>query len=368
MNFIFVTQFHTKTPQKLDFFCPTFGVQFNSRMGSLQPEAEGSPAPEVAKATSFERSVTSRPTISSRYLHFSITDGLKSRKTGREHSLNQSDLNKLNRRGREIQEAAQFYQDELANATISYFTSDGSVAQVNFLEKNFMHLTGLKPLGEGKTPEQILQDFASGGELVYEDILIGNNDSAFDKIKVLPDLTATLEINSFYFDSLQGIDRYNGRFDSLIKADDKDIMLLFRVDTEDGTVPVSIFKARQTLMNELQEARKNEIIGIYRERDGQIEQIAINNEYVEDNGEEMRSIIENRQFEEVKVTKTDVTAKNQKVKDSDGDGLTDDEEIALGTNPYSPDTDGDGILDSVEKLVVRMPLIHQIHQTVEKKK
>ena len=270
-----------------------------SRMGSLQPEAEGSPTPEVAKATSFERSVTSRPTISSRYLHFSITDGLKSRKTGREHSLNQSDLNKLNRRGREIQEAAQFYQDELANATISYFTSDGSVAQVNFLEKNFMHLTGLKPLGEGKTPEQILQDFASGGELVYEDILIGNNDSAFDKIKVLPDLTATLEINSFYFDSLQGIDRYNGRFDSLIKADDKDIMLLFRVDTEDGTVPVSIFKARQTLMNELQEARKNEIIGIYRERDGQIEQIAINNEYVEDNGEEMFSILQNKQYQEI---------------------------------------------------------------------
>lgn len=270
-----------------------------SRMGSLQPKAEGSPTPEVAKATSFERSVTSRPTISSRYLHFSITDGLKSRKTGLEHSINQSDLNKLNRRGREIQEAAQFYQDELANATISYFTSDGSVAQVNFLEKNFMHLTGLKPLGEGKTPEQILRDFASGGELVYDDILIGNNDSAFDKIKVLPDLIATLEINSFYFDSLQGIDRYNGRFDSLIKADDKDIMLLFRVDTEDGTVPVSIFKARQTLMNELQEARKNEIIGIYRERDGQIEQIAINDEYIKDNGEEMLSILQNKQYQEL---------------------------------------------------------------------
>ncbi|MDS8385936.1 hypothetical protein RLI68_00965, partial [Streptococcus pneumoniae] len=28
-NFIFITQFHNKTPQKLDFFCLTFGVQFN---------------------------------------------------------------------------------------------------------------------------------------------------------------------------------------------------------------------------------------------------------------------------------------------------------------------------------------------------
>ena len=31
-------------------------------MGSLQPEAEGSPTPEVAAATSFERAVTRRPT------------------------------------------------------------------------------------------------------------------------------------------------------------------------------------------------------------------------------------------------------------------------------------------------------------------
>lgn len=44
-----------------------------------------------------------------------------------------------------------------------------------------------------------------------------------------------------------------------------------------------------------------------------------------------------------------IQEENKKVKDSDGDGLTDDEEIALGTNPYSPDSDGDGILDSVEK-------------------
>ena len=35
-------------------------------MGSLQPEAEGSPTPEVTEATSFERAVTRRPTVSSR--------------------------------------------------------------------------------------------------------------------------------------------------------------------------------------------------------------------------------------------------------------------------------------------------------------
>ena len=36
------------------------------------------------------------------------------------------------------------------------------------------------------------------------------------------------------------------------------------------------------------------------------------------------------------------------VADSDGDGLTDDEELALGTNPLLRDTDGDGFSDGVE--------------------
>ena len=36
------------------------------------------------------------------------------------------------------------------------------------------------------------------------------------------------------------------------------------------------------------------------------------------------------------------------VPDSDGDGLTDDEETALGTNPVVADTDGDGVRDGIE--------------------
>src|SRR5690606_2932203 len=34
--------------------------------------------------------------------------------------------------------------------------------------------------------------------------------------------------------------------------------------------------------------------------------------------------------------------------DRDGDGLTDVEEIRLGTDPGNPDTDGDGLLDGQE--------------------
>lgn len=267
------------------------------RKGYLQPEAEGSTSP-VLETSTFERSVTSRPTVSSQYLNFSIKDGFKSRKTKYEKSIDVYNLGKLNRRGVDIQEAAQFYLNELANSTVHYFTSDGSLVQVNFLEENFLHLTGLKIIGDAATPEKVLHDFANGGELSYDDIRLKNTESPFDKIKVLPDLETVLQTDSFYFDDLQDIPRYQGRFDSLIKSDDSDLMILFRTNTEDGIVPVSVFKARQVLKVELQEARKNEILGIFRERGGLIEQIDINKNYVKDDGEEMLSILKNKQYEE----------------------------------------------------------------------
>ncbi|HGI2289142.1 TPA: PBECR4 domain-containing protein [Streptococcus agalactiae] len=267
------------------------------RKGYLQPEAEGSTSP-VLETSTFERSVTSRPTVSSQYLNFNIKGGFKSRKTKYEKSIDAYNLGKLNRRGVDIQEAAQFYLNELANSTVHYFTSDGSLVQVNFLEENFLHLTGLKIIGDAATPEKVLHDFANGGELSYDDIRLKNTESPFDKIKVLPDLETVLQTDSFYFDDLQDIPRYQGRFDSLIKSDDSDLMLLFRANTEDGIVPVSVFKARQVLKVELQEARKNEILGIFRERGGLIEQIDINKNYVKDDGEEMLSILKNKQYEE----------------------------------------------------------------------
>ena len=306
--------------------------------GSLQPEAEGSTSP-VLETSTFERSVTSRPTISSQYLNISIKGGFKSSKTHKNHSIDQYDLSKLNRRGHDIQEAAQFYREYLANSKINYFTSEGNVVQVNFLEENFMHLTGLKIISEGVTPEQILHDFANGGKLSYDDIRLGNNDSPLDKIKVLPDLEAVLKTDSFYFDQLQDIPRYEGRFDSLIKADDKDIMLLFRATEENGTVPVSVFKTRPILSKELEVAKKNIILGIYRERDGLIEQLSINEDYVKDNGKEMMEILRNRQYEEVAPEVI-----NPKL-DRDHDGLPDRVEEAGTTLTDSPDSDGDGISD-----------------------
>ena len=201
-------------------------------------------------------------------------------------------------RSQTIQNAAQYYLDELANSKIYYVTPDKTV-QVNFEEKHFMHLTGIKPLAPGQTPEKTLRDFAEGNGH-FDNILLANNDAAFDKINVLSDLSVATESTSFYFDDLTNLRRYNGRFDSLIKSDDKDIILLFKELEEENYIPVSVFQSRARLVKELETADKTPILAVLRERDGHIEQLSINEDYIKDGGKELQAIMKNGLFEEIK--------------------------------------------------------------------
>ena len=271
----------------------------NGSQGSLQLEAEGSPTP-VPEVGTFERSVTSRPTLSSHLLYFSINEEFQSSNDGHYHSISSNELAKLNRpiRSQTIQNAAQYYLDELANSKIYYVTPDKTV-QVNFEEKHFMHLTGIKPLAPGQTPEKTLRDFAEGNGH-FDNILLANNDAAFDKINVLSDLSVATESTSFYFDDLTNLRRYNGRFDSLIKSDDKDIILLFKELEEENYIPVSVFQSRARLVKELETADKTPILAVLRERDGHIEQLSINEDYIKDGGKELQAIMKNGLFEEIK--------------------------------------------------------------------
>ena len=270
----------------------------NGSQGSLQTKAEGSPTP-VPEVGTFERSVTSRPTLSSHLLYFSINEEFQSSNDGHYHSISSNELAKLNRpiRSQTIQNAAQYYLDELANSKIYYVTPDKTV-QVNFEEKHFMHLTGIKPLAPGQTPEKTLRDFAEGNGH-FDNILLANNDAAFDKINVLSDLSVATESTSFYFDDLTNLRRYNGRFDSLIKSDDKDIILLFKELEEENYIPVSVFQSRARLVKELETADKTPILAVFRERNGHIEQLSINEDYIKDGGKELQSIMKNGLFEEI---------------------------------------------------------------------
>ena len=291
-----------KAPEKSQELDVILEQQKNERtsgsLGSLQPEAEGSPTPEPEVGT-FERSVTSRPTTSSHLLYFTINEEFQSSNDGYYHSISLDELTKLNRpiRRLALQNAAQYYLDELANSKIYYVTPDKTV-QVHFEEKHFMHLTGIKPIALGQTPEKTLHDFAEGNGH-FDNILLANNDAAFDKLKVLSDLSVATESTSFYFDDLTNLRRYDGRFDSLIKSDDKDIILLFKELEEENYIPISVFKSRTKITKELDTVDKTPILGVFRERDGQIEQLSINDEYVKDGGEEMLSILKNKKYEEV---------------------------------------------------------------------
>ena len=291
-----------KAPEKSQELDVILEQQKNERtsgsLGSLQPEAEGSPTP-VPKVGTFERSVTSRPTTSSHLLYFTINEEFQSSNDGYYHSISLDELTKLNRpiRRLALQNAAQYYLDELANSKIYYVTPDKTV-QVHFEEKHFMHLTGIKPIALGQTPEKTLHDFAEGNGH-FDNILLANNDAAFDKLKVLSDLSVATESTSFYFDDLTDLRRYGGRFDSLIKSDDKDIILLFKELEEENYIPISVFKSRTKITKELDTVDKTPILGVFRERDGQIEQLSINDEYVKDGGEEMLSILKNKKYEEV---------------------------------------------------------------------
>ena len=291
-----------KAPEKSQELDVILEQQKNERtsgsLGSLQHEAEGSPTP-VPKAGTFERSVTSRPTTSSHLLYFTINEEFQSSNDGYYHSISLDELTKLNRpiRRLALQNAAQYYLDELANSKIYYVTPDKTV-QVHFEEKHFMHLTGIKPIALGQTPEKTLHDFAEGNGH-FDNILLANNDAAFDKLKVLSDLSVATESTSFYFDDLTNLRRYDGRFDSLIKSDDKDIILLFKELEEENYIPISVFKSRTKITKELDTVDKTPILGVFRERDGQIEQLSINDEYVKDGGEEMLSILKNKKYEEV---------------------------------------------------------------------
>lgn len=294
-----------KAPEKSQELDVILEQQKNERtsgsLGSLQPEAEGSPTP-VPKVGTFERSVTSRPTTSSHLLYFTINEEFQSSNDGYYHSISLDELTKLNRpiRRLALQNAAQYYLDELANSKIYYVTPDKTV-QVHFEEKHFMHLTGIKPIALGQTPEKTLHDFAEGNGH-FDNILLANNDAAFDKLKVLSDLSVATESTSFYFDDLTNLRRYGGRFDSLIKSDDKDIILLFKELEEENYIPISVFKSRTKITKELDTVDKTPILGVFRERDGQIEQLSINDDYVKDGGEEMLSILKNKKYEEIEAT------------------------------------------------------------------
>jgi hypothetical protein len=262
--------------------------------GSLQPKAEGSTSP-VLETSTFEQTVTSHPTSSYPYLQFSTNYDKVQRRTANYHPITPADLRRLNQYAPSIQSTASWYLNELADSKISFVYADHgekNVLQVTFQKDNFIHLSGIRPFEEGKGAANFLDDIANG-QGHYDGMLISN--AIKDKLQVLPMLRDILDPYSFVLDDLSSVEKlHNLNMSEAIKAKDEDFLLLFK-DIGDEKIPASLMKLKGELSTNVKSLDEKIILGVYRERDGHIEQLSINEEYVKDKGAEMLSVLKKNQ-------------------------------------------------------------------------
>ena len=273
-----------------------------TKLGDFPEETQGAaPLPE-ANVSQPLNDLSPSQTRSQPLLHFSINEERKSIHKDNYHPISDKDLLKLNRYAPHLQNAAQWYLENVADSQITYFYQDGADTNslaISYNRESFMHLTGIFPYREGQTAGQTLLDFAAGNGQ-FDNILIANRGAAFDKLKVLPELPTIVDAESFYFGDLSDVEKFHSlNLGKAIRSNDQDVLLAFR--TVDGTVlPASLMRLRKSLNLLLDQTNQEKIIlGVFRERDGHIDQLSINEEYVKDKGAEMLSVLKNKQYEEI---------------------------------------------------------------------
>nr|WP_258953731.1 PBECR4 domain-containing protein [Streptococcus pseudopneumoniae] len=211
----------------------------------------------------------------------------------------------MNQYAGSIQRSSQWYLEELANSKVYYFYSNNgevNLLDVSFKQENFLHLTGIRPIVEGKKASDFVVDFAEGRGN-YNQIMVSN--SLKEKLQVIPMLEDILDSKSFVLDNLDEVriaQRLN--FSEAIKSKDEDFLLLFK-DIGEERVPASLMKIKKDLKVDVEKTDGKVILGIFRERNGHIEQLSINEDYIKDGGKELQSIMENGLFEAIQPNEID---------------------------------------------------------------
>ncbi len=263
------------------------------------------------------------------------------------HVITDGELRRLNKFAPGLQATAQWYLNELAGSTITYLYQDRDGIgrlDVQFSDENFAHLTGISP--KGIEMKQVVYDFANGqGD--YGNIQVSH--SIKDKSMVLPLLPDILSSQAFVFNDLSTVEKFHKiDLEQAIKTDDEDLLLAIR-DVDGIGVPASIMRIKEKLSVEL-EGKEQVVLGVYRERDGIIEQLSIHPDYVKDGGQSMMIVLQNKQYETLSTLQTmqeetnitslssdrlqDEPALPVSMMDSDADGISDEEEKKQGSNPY----------------------------------
>lgn len=278
-------------PQEKDNFINK-KERINGSMGSLPSEnLEGSPVPD-AKA-SFESTVTSDPTQSSRYLKFTTDRGYVSKVKQGYKIADPKDLNYLNRYAGVIQDTAQWYQEQLADSKVYYLYQDKdevNILEVDYLKSNFTHLTGVFALDKKQTSEKTLDDLAAG-KGHFNNLLVSYGYR--EKLQVLPLLPEIVESTSFVFNDLSDVPKMGQlNVEKAIQSEDKELLLAFR--SADGkNFPASLLKTGKNLKNSLAEAAdKKVILGVFQSKNDEIKQLSINTEVVKDRNLSLKDFLE----------------------------------------------------------------------------
>ena len=280
----------------------TGGELLNRNSSSLGVETPGTAPQPVEK--------NSQPDFPANvHFHFTIDEDRMSNKTFRKN------MRALNLYANAMRDSAQWYLREMSGTSIHYVYKNPEenqfqILNVKFDKKNWMHLTGVTPVYNEwveHLSESFVEDVAAG-KGHFKDLKFTNGMS--DKLKVLNLLPEVIESDSFVFNDLSSVKKFNNLdLSKAIRPEDTDLLLLFK-EKEFTHVPASLMRVKGDLSKQLEDIDTGTILGVYRERDGQIEQLSINDEYVKDGGEEMLSVLRNKQYEEVPKESEQTTSVN----------------------------------------------------------
>ena len=288
----------------------TGGELLNRNSSSLGVETPGTAPQPVEKNSQPDFPANVR-------LHFIIDEDRMSNKKFRKN------MRTLNLYANAMRDSAQWYLKEMSGTSIHYVYRNPEEKQfqilnVKFDKKNWMHLTGVTPVYNEwveHLSESFVEDVAAG-KGHFKDLKFANGMS--DKLKVLNLLPEVIESDSFVFNDLSSVKKFNNLdLSKAIRPEDTDLLLLFK-EKEFTHVPASLMRVKGDLSKQLEDIDTGTILGVYRERDGHIEQLSINEEYVKDKGAEMLSVLNNKQYEELSKENTTYNVRLQWAEKHDG--------------------------------------------------
>lgn len=288
----------------------TGGELLNRNSSSLGVETPGTAPQPVEKNSQPDFPANVR-------LHFTIDEERMSNKKFRKN------MRTLNLYANAMRDSAQWYLKEMSGTSIHYVYRNPEEKQfqilnVKFDKKNWMHLTGVTPVYNEwveHLSESFVEDIAAG-KGHFKDLKFANGMS--DKLKVLNLLPEVIESDSFVFNDLSSVKKFNNLdLSKAIRPEDTDLLLLFK-EKEFTHVPASLMRVKGDLSKQLEDIDTGTILGVYRERDGHIEQLSINEEYVKDKGAEMLSVLNNKQYEELSKENTTYNVRLQWAEKHDG--------------------------------------------------